>query len=578
MFLVACLSLVLAYLLWTVVRLASNYVEAKKTGLPILLCPVNPGSPLWMLSKEVLIPIFLRLPFGIGDWAGRAEVGWTFKEKFSVHARHGEAFIIVSPGENEIILANPSATDEVMRRRNDFIKNPALYGMLDIYGPNLDTVNGKAWDRHRKITVPPFNEQNSALVWRESGEQAEQVLRIWYGKQQVTSTQPDVHAVALNVLCGAGFGMHSSFVDARLPQDDEASVKEHMGYRESLRMLLANIVQLVILGFLKRAGVPNWIWLGNMRRLSRAYDEFKRYMAEMMALEKRAFEQGDFSRHNLMSELVRALEQSKRVATAGKETATTTTPGFALGLTDDEVYGNLFIYNLAGHDTTASTLHFAITLLAIYPEWQEWIAKEIDQVREAESTGLHYYEQTFPKLQRCLALMYETLRLYGPVVMMPRYTGDSPQRLHIDEEEHFVPSKTGVTINFAALHTHPKYWAPDPLTFRPSRWISPADERGEDDVWLQPVPGTFVPWNMGPRVCPGKKFAQVEFTRLVFGLFADGTRVELVQQEGETGQAAKARVLGVVNRAKLEVTLKMVDAETIALRWVKPASSVSPAV
>lgn len=400
MFVLVVLSFVLAYFLWALLRLVANYIEARKIGLPILLCPVDPASPLWLLSKEILTPIFLRLPFGLGEWADKAEVGWTFKEKYAVHARYGEAFAIVSPGENDVVITNPSATEDVLRRRNDFIKNPAMYGMLDIYGPSLDTVNGKAWDRHRKITVPPFNEQNSALVWRESGEQAEQALKIWSSKDRVTSTQLDVHAVALNVLCGAGFGVHSSFVDGKLSQDDKdkASTKEHLGYRESLRTLLANVVQLVFLGFLKRAGVPSWIWVGGMRKLAVAYDEFKGYMADMLAREKTAFEQGDFSRHNLMSELVRALEQSKRAGDSA-------TPGSAAGLSADEVYGNLFIYNLAGHDTTASTLHFAIMLLAVYPEWQAWIAEEIDEIQKAEPSGLFSYDQTFPKLQRCLALM-----------------------------------------------------------------------------------------------------------------------------------------------------------------------------
>ncbi|KAL2408265.1 Cytochrome P450 monooxygenase ORF6 [Exophiala dermatitidis] len=563
MFVLAVFSLLFAYLSWSLIHFANNYIEAKKIGLHILICPVNPANPLWMFSKDVLGPILLRLPFGLGEWAGRAEIGWTFKERYTVHAKYGEAFIIVSPGENEVILANPAAADDVTRRRNDFIKNPAMYGMLDIYGPNLDTVNGKVWDRHRKITVPPFNEQNSALVWREAGEQADQMLAIWRSKAEVTSTQSDVHAVALNVLCGAGFGVHSSFVDTRLPPDHSLSAEEYLGYRESLRVLLANIVPLVVLGLLKKVGVPNWIWFGNMRKVAVAYDEFKGYMSELITRERTAIEQGDFSRHNLMSELVRAQEQSKQAAGGDKETATT------VGLSEDEVYGNLFIYNLAGHDTTAGALHFAITLLAVYPEWQTWIAEEIDQVRKAESSGLYYYEHTFPQLQRCLALMYETLRLYGPVVMMPRYTGDAAQTLRIGEQQHVIPPKTTIMINFAALHTHPSYWGPDPLAFRPDRWFVLTGKDGETSTMLQPVPGVFVPWNLGPRVCPGKKFSQVEFTRVIFGLFADGTRVEVVKHEGETDEDARIRVLDVVKNAKIEVTLKMTDAERISLKWIK---------
>jgi cytochrome P450 len=60
---------------------------------------------------------------------------------------------------------------------------------------------------------------------------------------------------------------------------------------------------------------------------------------------------------------------------------------------------------ISSQDTTAATLHFAITLLAVWPEWQTWIAEEVDQVRQSEQSEIWYYEQTFPRLRRCLALM-----------------------------------------------------------------------------------------------------------------------------------------------------------------------------
>ncbi|KAJ9614549.1 hypothetical protein H2200_002686 [Cladophialophora chaetospira] len=572
-FLFVGLSLVLSYLIWSVFRFTNNYIEAKKIGLPILICPINPLNPVWLLTKDRLKPFLSSLPFGLGQWTKRAEVGWTYYPKFSVHAKYGEAFTIVSPGTNEIYMANPAASeyspspipghirqhclpfgpirlwyltataDDIMRRRNDFIKDPDVYGMLDFYGPNLDTVNGKVWDRHRKITVPPFNEQNSALVWREAGDQADQLLEVWSKQDYVTSTQYDVHAIALNVLCGAGFGLHSSFVDTKSPSVD-GSPQSHLGYRESLRTLLAHIVQLVLLSLLTKAGVPRWMFLGSMRKIALAYEEFKGYMSEMLQREKTAYEQGDLNRHNLMSALVRASEESREAAGTSKEPSDVS----AAGLSDDEVYGNLFIYNLAGHDTTAATLHFAITLLAVFPKWQTWIAAEINEVRKGDLSGMWYYEETFPMLERCLALMYETVRLYGPVVMMPRSTGESAQRLMIRGRDHIIPPKTSVTLNFAALHSHTKYWGNDALAFRPDRWIVPGQKKTGEPLLFQPAPGSFVPWNGGPRVCPGKKFSQVEFVRVIFSLFANGSRVDLVKEAGESEQAAKAKVLKICLR------------------------------
>ena len=64
---------------------------------------------------------------------------------------------------------------------------------------------------------------------------------------------------------------------------------------------------------------------------------------------------------------------------------------------------------------------------------------------------------------------------------------------------------------------------------------------------------------------------------MVFTLFANGSRVELAKSttaqdgETETEQEAEARALAlrIVDEAKVEVTLKMVHPERIALKWVK---------
>lgn len=153
--------------------------------------------------------------------------------------------------------------------------------------------------------------------------------------------------------------------------------------------------------------------------------------------------------------------------------------------------------------------------------------------------------------------------------MMPRYTADAAQKLAIRDKEYIVPPHTTVTINFAALHTHPKYWAPDPLSFRPGRWTEPPKQGNTEGPGLQPVLGSFVPWNLGPRICPGKKFSQVEFTRVIFSLFANGTRVELAREVGETDTDAQTRAMRIVDEARIEITLKIVGAERIGLRWLK---------
>jgi cytochrome P450 len=92
-------------------------------------------------------------------------------------------------------------------------------------------------------------------------------------------------------------------------------------------------------------------------------------------------------------------------------------------LTEEEIAGNLFTFTVAGFDNTSNTMSYAICLLAAYPEWQAWIKAEIDVVlgaQDNEQISMEDYKTIFPKLTRCLAVMFETLRLYPAVSMLIR--------------------------------------------------------------------------------------------------------------------------------------------------------------
>jgi len=93
-------------------------------------------------------------------------------------------------------------------------------------------------------------------------------------------------------------------------------------------------------------------------------------------------------------------------------------------------------------------------------------------------------------------------------------------------------------VNLVSVHHSPEFWGPDPWAWRPERWIIKNNGLGTEAL-LQPPYGSFMPWVAGPRVCPGKKFAQVEFVAVMASLFQNH-RVLPVLQKGETlDQASK---------------------------------------
>ncbi len=125
-------------------------------------------------------------------------------------------------------------------------------------------------------------------------------------------------------------------------------------------------------------------------------------------------------------------------------------------------------------------------------------------------------------------------------------------------------------MNAVALSTLPKYWGSDSLIWRPNRWILQGGGSGDlaDEKVYEPRDGVYTPFASGPRVCPAKKFAQVEFVAAIAELFREN-RCAPVLLEGESETEAKKRVLGVIEDSNVVNTLKMLHPEKVRLRWTK---------
>ena len=232
------------------------------------------------------------------------------------------------------------------------------------------------------MTAPCFNERISGQVWSESLEQAKALVNHWecLGSTGTNNGQNDVTTVTFNLLTYIGFGIQYPFGEE----------KEQL--RDGLTIPLAEVVQTLVMNLSILAILPGKILTSSifptgLQRVGKAYEEFKRYIGTVVRKEKA---EGGSNRNNLLSVLVKASENSK-------------TDSSAQGLSDEEFMGNMFIFNVAGQDTTANTLLFAFALLAAYPEWQEWIFEELDTVLGNKETL--DYSEIYPKLERSLAIM-----------------------------------------------------------------------------------------------------------------------------------------------------------------------------
>jgi cytochrome P450 len=382
------LSLILAILLPVVLFLVStawslfcNYGIARKVGLPVIIVPISPENPLWMLLARYVIPILQYVPFGNGDFSRFCHVGWEFEEKARAHIELGDAFIFATPGKNWIYLCDADAIHDIIKRERsgEFARPVELLAMLDVFGPNISTMNGSDWQRQRKCTAASFNEQSNALVWTESLRQGQQMLQYWKDNIHAgeSTMAKDTRTLALDVLVHAAFGKSFDFYGAR----DRKITSGPLSYRDALAILLENAILILALG----PKALKWLtFIPRLAQLSNAAEQFKQYMLDMF--EEHAQQvQGEKSQGNLIKSLVRASLDEKLI-------------------TQDEVIGNIFVFNFAGHDTTAHSLAFTFMLMAANPEVQEWMSEEIRYVL-GDKDLLEADYSLMPRLVRTLAVL-----------------------------------------------------------------------------------------------------------------------------------------------------------------------------
>ncbi|WP_207099547.1 cytochrome P450 [Paracoccus shandongensis] len=173
-------------------------------------------------------------------------------------------------------------------------------------------------------------------------------------------------------------------------------------------------------------------------------------------------------------------------------------PETGRAMTRDELRDNLLTFIVAGHETTALTLAWALYLCAFDPAIQDRAASESQAVlgdRAATAADL----PALPLVQR---IVNETLRLYPPAAFLSR-TAQVADRLCGRE---VLPGDT-VMLPIYALHRHHLLWD-RPDAFDPDRFLTTPDRYA------------FLPFGAGPRICIGASFALHEAVIILATLLA----------------------------------------------------------
>lgn len=231
------------------------------------------------------------------------------------------------------------------------------------------------------------------LVWTETSTQAAEMLEYFAAlfNGETNETIEGLRSIAMNVLGSAGYGTPQPW-----KQEEKVSGSRYkLTYVEAVTAVINNIIPIAVIP----AKVFSLTFMPeSVRRIGIGLQEFPLRTKEMLEAERKSASSDASPRNNMMSTLVRLSDSVKN----GEEVNSKWQ-----NLSEEEILGNLFQFTAAGFDSTANTMAYAITILAIETKWQDWIIEEIDSVLNDELNNS--YTNTFPKLLRCLALMVSTM-------------------------------------------------------------------------------------------------------------------------------------------------------------------------
>jgi cytochrome P450 len=161
-------------------------------------------------------------------------------------------------------------------------------------------------------------------------------------------------------------------------------------------------------------------------------------------------------------------------------------------MTDKQIHDQVLTFVAAGHETAQNTLSWTFYLLSQHPEVRAKLLAELQTVLAgraptvADLAHLPYLEWVINESWR---------------VLPPAWTQGRKAAEHIELDGYSMPAGTVFIVSQWVLHHLPDIWE-NPDEFRPERW-DPANE--------QKIPqGAYFPFGLGPRICIGMPFAQME--------------------------------------------------------------------
>jgi len=409
-----------------------------------------------------------------------------FKRKDSFSAtsewskKYGGIFVMwLRPDRPLVYLTDIELVKQVLVTNCYKYLRPSLVRLLiPSLGNSLLTSNGKDHAWLRKMINPAFSYTNLKGMVPFMKTATGDLVQFWKEKLQRSAqkdyadimVQSDLFRLTLDIIGQTAFGYQ--FKSVREGDTEVTNAFNHM-----------------------TTGV-------DLSRLSLLTLPFFKYLPlEENRLKKNATE--------ITNEVVmKVIKERRHMMEMGRQPACRNLLDIAMDMVDDRTGTRLDDYQLralvftflfAGHETTGVSMSWTLYELAKYPQIQEKIRKEANEVL---GDGTEITWAKLDELQYLSNVIKESMRLHPVVSQVGRESAQDDTL-----GGYHIPANTHLLIGVHVIHHSEKYW-PDPETFKPERFENLTQEQESLVRYI------LMPFSFGPRICIGNKLAMAEM-RLV---------------------------------------------------------------
>lgn len=393
-----------------------------------------------------------------------------------LNRRYGDLVRVpLLPGHALYLLCHPDHAEHVfVSRQGNYLKANTYRPLRVFLGEGLVTSEGSLWERQRRLIQPMFSYRQTAALQPLMADETSRMLQDWERRPagSVLDVSEAMSLLALNIVGKSLFGADLRGAGARI--SPSVTRMQDFALKAMRNPLLLPAPRL---GLRTTPGYRRW------HQAVRAVDE----VVERVVAERRSH--GGEQRDLLDALLGARYEDGSAIS-------------------DRQLRDEVVTFLMAGHETSATALTWALYLLAANPAARERLEAEVDSVLDGRTPTV----EDLDELVWTKAVLSEAMRLYPPFWTLER---DAVGEDVVDGVR--IPAGSTVAVPPYLVHRHPDFWE-NPEGFDPARFL-PEHGAGRHRH-------AFIPFGSGRRGCVGNMFALIE-TVVALAMIVQRHRLDL---------------------------------------------------